>query len=125
MPRIDGSDADWDRYKTRLMIEEPRVRLGHIASDLGRLSHAAKGGNQGMVELSTVIIKRSLEWTINDLTPEQHEAALGLQRWMASLDSLGPDEISKMARDWSDTLIKVAHLIDDPTWEFARPSDSA
>ena len=115
---------DWDHYKARLMLEIPRVRLGHIASDLGRLSHWAKD-DRDAAAYSALIIRRSLDWTMNDLTPEQHEAAARLQKWMDSWDSLPPDEASAEARKWSDELIKVAHLIDDPTWEFARPSDSA
>lgn len=112
---------DLEQIRQRLMREEPKKRLGHLAADLLRIANFIENGSAN--EAKSII--RESKWFAEWIAPE---ADLETQQLLASTQSFlalkeiqwsfwiqNVQEVQATAstmRDWSSELLKQSGLLD-------------
>jgi hypothetical protein len=102
--------------KDRFMLEDPGSRLGHLASNLLRISELEPtAGNWPTVQRSVRESMYFIEWTVPD-APEKYRSALaGLQGKLAEISHIEhskwrlpeSERMRATLKEWSDLLVKA------------------
>ena len=111
---------DLEQIRQRLMREEPRKRLGHLAADLLRIANFIESGS---ADEARPIIRESkwfAEWIAPDvdlktqqlLATTQSTLAIKEIQWSTWIENAQEVQATvSMVRDWSSELLKHAGLI--------------
>lgn len=112
---------DLEQIKQRLMREEPRKRLGHLAADFLRIANFIESGS---TDEAKPIIRESkwfAEWIAPDadlktqqlLATTQSTLALKEIQWSSWIQNAQEVQATAaMVRNWSSELLKRSGLID-------------
>jgi len=111
-----------DEIQERFLKEEPRMKLGHLASDLARIA-SLFGINEELDTVKTIIQEGKFfaEWTAPEVELEIQVLLAEIQSFLTQTelawDSLWRqpghrESVARQCRLWSDELLKKAGFLD-------------
>ena len=112
---------DLECIKQRLMREEPKRRLGHLAADLLRIANFIESGSANEAKPIIRESKWFAEWIAPEVDLETQQFLVCVQSYLALKEIQWPfwirnkQEIEATAsavREWSTELLKRSGLID-------------
>ncbi len=113
-----------DVIRARYLRDDLPVRLGNLAANLARISSFAESqGTDGLVEGLLSESEHFIEWTAVEAPPETQSVLVELQvvlaRWLhgwkrISNEPILRSEVSRAAQDWSDRILSMSGLLDQP-----------
>lgn len=112
---------DLDSIKQRLLREEPRRRLGHLAADFLRIANFIESGSANEAKPIIRESKWFVEWIAPEVDLETQELLVKAQsflalrelQWLSWIQNQREIQVTALTvRNWSNELLKLSGLVD-------------
>lgn len=111
-----------DEKQARFQSDKTSIRLGHIASNLARLTTFCNTAYPKAVESVADETMCFIEWTAAEIEPEYAEELVNIQvqlaRWRLTFDSIWSDDskrrqMSEQCNIWSGRVLDMSGLLSE------------